>query len=282
MTKKDITYQDKLNELMLDISHPNNHGQAFILVEGESDIRLFRKFFNLSKCNVECIPGGNPKLEECVEDLIKISSLVIGIRDSDFIHLASTPYSNQNMFLTDYHDIEMTLISENDVFSALVFEFTEIPEVDHLSVRNKIINIIEQLSFLKWLNQLNNLELKFGCGFQDLISFDNLEIDFPKYFSRVLSKSPNAKITDILSILSEIQILEITNPNPFQLCNGHDFIKTFSQFVKERGTVKACSPDFVSSAFRMIYRNDYFSKTVLNSDIKNWAAINHCSIYAEI
>lgn len=81
-------------------------------------------------------------------------------------------------------------------------------------------------------------------------------------------------------VLSELEILQITNPNPFQLCNGHDFIKTFSHFVKEQGTVKTCSPDFVSSAFRMIYKNDYFTKTVLYSDIKKWADINHCVIYA--
>jgi len=34
MRKQDITYQDKLNELKLDLSHPNNSGIAFVLVEG--------------------------------------------------------------------------------------------------------------------------------------------------------------------------------------------------------------------------------------------------------
>ena len=43
MTSKDITYQDKLNELRLDTSHPNSTGLVFILLEGESDIRLFKQ-----------------------------------------------------------------------------------------------------------------------------------------------------------------------------------------------------------------------------------------------
>ena len=53
MKKQDITYQDKFNELRLDMSHPNSKGQAFVLVEGDSDIRLFRKLFDTNHCKVE-------------------------------------------------------------------------------------------------------------------------------------------------------------------------------------------------------------------------------------
>ena len=114
MKKQDITYQDKLNELKLDISHPNNSGIAFVLVEGESDIRLFRKFFNLENCKVENIPGGKFKLEECVRELMNNYPLLIGLRDADFLHLEGTAYSEPNMFLTDLHDMEMIVVSEDD------------------------------------------------------------------------------------------------------------------------------------------------------------------------
>ena len=63
MKKADISYQEKLNELRLDISHPNSNGISFILLEGDTHIRLFRKLFNLNNCKVENIPGGNKKLE---------------------------------------------------------------------------------------------------------------------------------------------------------------------------------------------------------------------------
>ena len=73
-----VTYQDKLNELRLDIIHPKSKGKVFVCVEGESDVRLFRKFFNLDHCKVECIPGGKFKLEECVIELVKVYQLIIG------------------------------------------------------------------------------------------------------------------------------------------------------------------------------------------------------------
>jgi hypothetical protein len=44
MKKEDITYQDKIDELILDISHPNSKGLVFIFVEGESDIKLSENF----------------------------------------------------------------------------------------------------------------------------------------------------------------------------------------------------------------------------------------------
>jgi hypothetical protein len=280
MIKQDITYQEKLNELRLDISHPNSNGKVFVLVEGESDIRLFRKFFNLQNCKVESIPGGNAKLEKCVNELVTVYALVIGIRDADFLHLRTVPYSNTNMFLTDYHDIEMTLVSEDTVFSALVFEYTNIPPADHAAIRSDIIKSIEQLSLLKWLNYKKNLKIVFSkTGFQDLISFTNLKIDFAQYFQRLLSQSPNAKITDVKIILSEMKKLKKLKPQSFQLCNGHDFMKAFSQFIRKKGKAKNITDEQISSAVRMIFNHDSLAKTLLYANTKNWADSNNCSIY---
>lgn len=280
MRKQDITYQDKINELRLDTSHPNSNGLTFILVEGDSDIRLFRKFFNLEACKVELVPGGNKKLEEGVEELLKIYNLIIGIRDADFMHLSENPYAKTNMFLTDQHDIEMCMISEDNIFETIILEFTDIPILENILVRNNILKLIEQISLLKWLNEIENLEIKFeGTGFQDLITFQNNIIDFNQYFNRLISKSPNAKIIDIEVIKTKIEDLKAKNPNPFQLCNGHDFIKALSQFLREKGKTKNLNDDLISSIFRINYNNSLFSKTVLYSKTKEWAENKTCTIH---
>jgi hypothetical protein len=280
MKKQDITYQDKLNELRLDISHPNNRGTAFVLLEGDSDIRLFRKLFNIENCKVESIPGGKIKLEECVGELTNVYPLIIGIRDADFINLGDQPYSKTNMFLTDFHDMEMMLVSENDVFSALVFEFSSLTQDKHIETRKNIISTIEQISLLKWLNDKENLEYKFEVGFQDLISFANLEIDFNQYFSRVLSKSPNARLTDISTVQEKLAALRESNPNSFQLCNGHDFLKALSQFLREVGDGKALGDDSISSSLRIAFTLEHYKQTTLFSNTKKWSEDNNCSLYA--
>lgn len=281
MKRQDITYQDKLNELRLDLSHPNSNGICFVLLEGETDIRLFRKFFNLENCKVENIPGGNPKLEAAVSGLVTIYELVIGIRDADFSNIETIPYSNKNIFLTDYHDIEMSLIADDDSISTIIFEFTDIPEVNHNEIREKVISTIEQISLLKWLNYSENLEIVFDkTGFQDLLAFANLTLDFDQYFSRLLSKSPNAKIVDIATIKSKMDALKTLNKHPYQICNGHDFVKGLTQFIREQGKAKSINDDIVSSILRIKYTKEKFSTTHLYASTKMWADSKNCSIYS--
>lgn len=279
MKRQDITYQDKINELKLDLSHPNSDGICFVLLEGETDIRLFRKFFNLKNCKVENIPGGNTKIEKAVSDLIEINKLIIGIRDADFINLETIPYSKKNMFLTDYHDIEMSLIADDETINSIIIEYTDIPAIDHNLIREKIISTIEKISLLKWLNYSENLEIVFDTGFQDLLSFVNMTINFDQYFSRLISKSPNAKIVDIATIKSKINNLKALNKHPYQLCNGHDFIKAFTQFIREHGNSKSIYDDIVSSALRIKYTKEKFSSTQLYASTKKWADSKNCSIY---
>ena len=281
MNRNDVTYLDKLNELSLDITHPNSQGLNFIFVEGDSDIKFFRKFFDLGKCKVENIPGGKNKLEECVDILVKRYRLILGIRDADFIHLNNLGYGNQNMFLTDFHDIEMTMVSNEIILNAVFFEFTNLPQNQYLNLRDNIIKTIEMVSYLKWLNDRENLELKFEPGFNDLVLFTNLYIDFDTYFGRVLKKSPNARITDINLIKNKLEDLKKLNPDMLQLTNGHDFLKTFVNYLKNVIGVNNLSSEIIASVLRISYNLEQFKKTSLYVHLKEWSNINGTRIFSE-
>jgi hypothetical protein len=281
MNRQDVTYQDKLNELRLDILHPNSFGVNFILVEGDSDIKLFRKLFDIEKCKIENIPGGKNKLEECVNTLINTYPLIIGIRDTDFLNLNNINYTKHNMFLTDKHDIETTMISDEDVLNTLVFEFTNTPKNQHISLLNNITTSIEMVGYLKWLNSIENLELKFGCGFQDLVSFNNFNINFDTYFSRVLLKSPNAKIIDINLIKSKITELKATNPENFLLTNGHDLVNTLANYIKNVSGIKGVSNENIASILRISFNHKQLEKTNLYTELNNWSNNNNTKIFKE-
>lgn len=286
MTREDITFQDKFGELMLDIGHPNSQGITFILVEGndDSDVRLYRKLFNDKTCKIEPIPGGYLKVEEAVESLLNGYDLIIGIRDADFIHLQGEEYSKVNMFLTDKHDIEMTMLAEDDVFSAVTHEFIDIEQTQHTTFRDSLLNNIKPLSLLKYLNCLNDLELKFAAmkGFTiDLISFQYDTFDLATYFGRLLAKSPKAKERDFNIIRDDIIALDSNPLDLFQLSNGHDAIKAFALFIKTSGNKhgKSISDDTFPSFFRTAFRKEHFYKTTLYSNIKNWADSKGRSIF---
>lgn len=279
MEKEDVTYQYKLNELKLDISHPNSKGINFVLVEGKSDIRLFRKLFNFDKCKVQNIPGGKIKLEECVSDLLKKHHLIIGIRDADFIHLNDKVYSKHNMFLTDFHDIEITILAQEDVLNALFFEYTNLPKEKHIDLRNNMMKSIEKLGCLKWLNDRENLEFKFSAGFQDLISFADKKIDFSKYLKRVLSKSDNARIKDKDIIQRKIDSLVLEKPDLLQLTNGHDLLKIFAKYFNEKTNHKRHDNEDLATAIRMSFTANHFEKTKLYIELLAWGKEKNTKLF---
>jgi hypothetical protein len=279
MKKADITYIEKLNELRLDISNPNSKGISFIFLEGDTDIRVFRKLFNLEKCKVESIPGGNKKLEDCVEELVKIYPLVIGIRDADFIRINTPKYSHINTFLTDLHDIEMTMLNFEPILNAIVFEYSKIDKSQHETFRSDLMNTIKHISYLKLLNDKENLELKFDSGFQDLISFANQKIDFEQYLDRVIAKSPNAVVKDRGLLRDMISLIEKSDPDLLQITNGHDLLNSFAKYFKEKENRNDVSRPVLETSLRMLFNFDYFRQTQLYRELSNWQIQNSVEIF---
>lgn len=280
MKKQDITFQDKVNELRLDITHPNSSNIVFVFVEGESDIRLFRKFFNTSSCKVENIPGGKFKLEEAVRLFITLNPLVLGIRDADFLHLNQSNYSEDNMFLTEYHDVEISMINEPIVFSTIIYEFTDIPGGEHLSVRDAIFSSISKIGTLRWLNDVQNLRLAFeGIGFRDLLDFDNQNINIDAYVQRVLSRSENAVVNDVQAISSMIAATSLQGIDLNQLCNGHDFVQALAQFLRVKGNGQMPSDAVLASIIRISFTIDHFKATQLYTDLQNWAELQVVELF---
>ncbi len=277
--KKDITYQDRLDEIRLDMLHRDNRGVTFIMVEGDTDIRLFRKLFDLDKCKVEYIPGGKLKVEDCVEELLEEYGLIVGILDADSRHLEEKNEEKKNIFLTDYHDIEMTMLAHDEVLHAILFEYIEIPKNNYHKLRDNILKSIKKISYLKWLNDRENLELNFKkTNFLPLISFDNFSLDFDTYLSRLLTKSENAKIKDDTIISQKTDELSRKNADLFQLTNGHDALHVFAKYIREKSKRKLVE-DSIPSAFRMLFTYVHFRKTNLHKALLEWANQNKTELF---
>ncbi len=99
MTQNDLTYQAKITELRLDITHPKNRGKVFMLLEGESDTKVYRKLCREDSVKTEWIPEGKTKLVEGLKELNKKYRLVIGVMDADFLHLEKKSVHIPNLFV---------------------------------------------------------------------------------------------------------------------------------------------------------------------------------------
>ncbi|TXI96937.1 MAG: DUF4435 domain-containing protein [Burkholderiaceae bacterium] len=279
MKKQDITFQDKYDEMLLEIAHPNNSEMVFVFVEGDTDVRIFRKLFSSKKCKVESIPGGNPKVEECTEKISEKIDLVFGIRDADFIHLGGEEYSRHNVFLSDFHDVEVTFILEDEIFSSILLEHSNLPVESHPTTRQFIVNAISDVSYLKWLNSKEDLEFCFS-PITEFIPFNESPFNVKEYFlERVLNKSSNPKIRDFDVVASKIENLKSLNPHPFYLCNGHDFIIALALFLRTKHAAKNVTENSLASAFRIAFTFEHWKRTKLYQQIEDWSRINSCSLY---
>ncbi len=278
MIKGNVSYQDKINELRLDFTHPNTKNKVFILFEGDTDVRLYRKLYPQANLKIEFLPNGKLFLEKGLQELSPLFKQIIGIRDADFAHLENQKPSLANLFFTDYHDTEMLMVASNATFSAILHEFCNLPQVEHEKIRTKLLEALRFISYFRWYNELNNLEFSFeNVGLGDVFEPKTFTINNKKCIEEVIQKSKNAKITDIDTILTEIAKLVDESHDNFQLCNGHDFMNILALFLNTHNK-EGLSEKRVSSHFRIAYNYSEYQQTKLHSQIKNWFVENDIEI----
>lgn len=285
MRQQDITYDYKLGELIMDARHPNNAGKVFICVEGESDIRFFRKFFDMDVCKIEQIPGGNSKVEQCTLTLKAIHKLVFGIRDADFLHLSDQPYQAPHMFLTDCHDMEMGMVANDAVFCDVLAEYAPLHEristnrTEQLALRQHIMQVLEPVSLTKWLNHRDELALTVRQSFVHLLGFPNQQFDFAAWLTLLLKKSSTATLSDIDTIMQKTGQLKQATPDPLQLCNGHDFLETMAEYLRQHMGKKGLKVEDLAVSFRLAFTPACWQQTRLYTQTQAWATEQQCKIY---
>lgn len=278
MRKEDITPESKIAELRLDIAHPKSKGKVFVLLEGESDVKLYRKLFNNDICKIETIPGGKISLEKGLEVLNDIYQLIIGIRDADFLHLEGKKSQFPNLFLTDYHDYEIMMASESQCHCSIFVEHTAINANEHNTTFERLLNSIRFLGYFRWYNEIENLEFNFkGLEINQLFNKTTFTIDENTLIKKVVERSPNAKNKDLEQVFDAVQQLYDTKHDLSQVCNGHDFMKVMAHFCSS--SHKGINEKEMATYFRIAYTQEMFQKTKLFKDTADWANQHNCMIY---
>lgn len=267
-----ITVNAVLNEIRLHANHPQNKNVVFILVEGDSDIRLFRSLFNQDNCRIKAIPGGNSKLEEGLSILCQEFEQVIGIRDADFMHLEGEKPQITVLFLTDSHDIETMMIASDEAFRSVVNEFYN-NTFNVLELRKAFFDSVRFLGYLRWYNNLNNMEFNFmGIGIGDFFDPNFLKLDEIRCVQNIINRSPNCKCKDVETILNGVGLLIKPEHDLTQVCCGHDVASSMAIFFNyHKSGIKGINGDRIQSQFRTAYNSHYFSDTKLFKELNEWA-----------
>ena len=265
--KQYLNEHDIINSIRLELRHPSGKNHIWVLVEGETDQRLFSRLIDAPSARIEIAHGGIGKLRVAVDILIKETNQVLGIRDADFLNLNRRSEPILNLFITDYHDVEMMIVSCDDSFRPLIAEYLNERLSDFSILRKEILQSISFLAGIRWLNDQKNLEFNFeGLGLGAFYEDEQKQINKENCIKNIHERSKNRNRNmdeDEINLLIE-EIVDYYN-----LCNGHDFIKALAlhiTFVRKKGIKDST----LAESLRISYRKEDFCKTNLFSSLRNW------------
>lgn len=260
------------NEIKLLFNSPALKDKILLIIEGKSDFKIYKSLFDDK--NVYLHKNGScDGLVPLLEHLnLEYMDCCLAIKDADFDNLEGKKYPQlQNLFLTDFHDIEMMMI-DDEAENKICSEFLDKKEID---IFKKCINDIIYISYIKWLNISKKL-----CLCVDVFSRlgDIYDGNTPVKLSSCKEKLKRvennvAKCCDfeknIESFISENQTSDFLN-----LTNGHDFCNALAIFIKAHNG-ENISGSNLERFIRATYSFEKFKKSKLFAHIKEWETA-HC------
>lgn len=261
-----------------------NNDLSYLIVEGKTDYRLFKKFIDDKCCEIE-IAFGNLKVIDVVSELKKRKfERIIGIIDADF-RILDEEEEIDDILTTDYHDMEISFI-ESPSFDTLISEYSQeeklIKSYNSIAdLKKYFFELIKNLGFLKWLNKKEDLGLIFkplnpegkAIDYSLFISSDKLEYKGDDKLIDAILNFCNGKVkvdikkSELIKKLDEFK----KEVDLRHLCNGHDIMNVISvSFRKHISNLnsKSISANQLEKEFCLSYESRYFVTTNLYKKIK--------------
>lgn len=266
-----------INSIRLQLRHPSGADKVWIIVEGETDQKLFSKLVNGKHVEVEISNGGVKGLLRSVSELLKETGRIIGIRDADFMHLEGKKETAENIFLCDFHDAEMMIISCDKAYLQVIAEYLS-EEKKPISTRDTILKSIAYIGGIRWLNYSESLELNFkNLSLGDIYDGKTFTLDEDRLVNEITDRSPKSR----RSISKDEVRWKIKNVTDYlNLCNGHDFQKAFALFISHN-SAKGVNHAEIGRAFRVAYRFEDFQKSNLYNQLKEWSDSQKRSLFKQ-
>ena len=270
--KANTNGNDKANDIRLSLNTPSGSKIVWVLVEGEDDGKIYPKFFDASKAKVEYV-NGKTSLIEALEILTQETKQVVGIADADFLHLNKLYPRVKNLFYTDYHNIEMTMLSFEEVRNNLLTEYQM--QDKQAAIWQNVLEEASYIGYIRWYNDINDNKINFsGIGYgkiADLVD-QKLKLQKPLLLATLNQRSPNKE--GILTDETVNTFIETNSTDDsMNLCSGHDAATFLSLIIGSRTTPKG-----VETALRLSFNIQHFRRTKLYKQLQEWQNQNSFQI----
>lgn len=276
----------------------SNSHKYYLLTEGEKDTLLFSKFINKETIEIRPVFGCS-KLLECFNILKhREFNRYIGVIDGDFHRILGTVPEIENLFLVDFHDIEIMMIKSSALnnivnISGYGSKVKEFEKDKNIALLNALLNSAKNIGYLRLANNIHSLGLKFKpdkpegnqIPYKDFICDDLVFRSCETMIKRIIDYSRNKNV----NLKSEVDIKEKffeVSKNEYdidQLVNGHDITNILSMFfVKKIKCKKSMVADHnaITDSLILAFETTEFQKTNLYKELKKWSGKNGIVLFA--
>jgi hypothetical protein len=272
-----IDENDKKNEIRLLFKHPLYKGKVICVVEGQSDVRLFRKLLKHDDLKLETVDGKKDLIKVMKELSVEFPEQILAICDADFEHLTgeSFEYKDFSVFTTDYHDAEILMLNSLSLIT-FIHEYTANDKVDLLceNLYEKVTSAGYLIGLLRWINYSEKLKLNFkGLNFNEFIDVSNftITIDLDVLIQSLLKRS-QAKLDFINEeyLIEKLEEYKLKNGCLLQVCCGHDLTNIISMVYRNKWASLETNMEKnkVEAALRIGYQHNCFANTKLGKELK--------------
>ena len=270
--KSNVSAIDKVVDIRLSLNSDEGSKIVWILVEGEDDCKIYPKFFDETKAKVEFVNGGKGQLMIALNILNQETKQVIGIQDADFLHLDKKYPPITNLFFTDFHDIEITMLNFDGVLCNLLTEYRMQDKKD--AVWQNVLHEASFVGYVRWYNETmkcsdeNFKGLNFrGIGYGDYLDGCKITLNRQHFLDKLNERTDREETVtkdDIENFIAQHRTTDVLN-----LCNGHDVTKMLSLIIGSRLSYKQ-----LGKHIRLSFQLNHFEKTELCAKIYNWQSHN--------
>lgn len=260
-----ITPETIADEIIMQWKSPGFANKTLILVEGKDDRLFYYKFFNHDTSEVVDCKGCKKVIE--VYKILQRRSLFlhVTIKDSDFERLNGPTISNDNFFLSDCHDYEMMCLKNPRTVKSL-FENLAIPYDEKIIER--VFSDLQYLSYFKWYNYTYHNNYKFKTFSVTDKSAEELR-QFNHIHACILPVSPNCNQIEESTLDKFIDEKKVCDP--YELTNGHDFIRRLCHHIKRKHREWSnLNEERLKNILHPCFNKEDFAETNLYHIIKAW------------
>lgn len=254
--------------------------RSFLLVEGISDKRFFKRFTDESECFITVCFGKENALAAIKTLAADDTQGVLGVLDRDFSEIFGYPEHSGYAMFTDHNDLEIMILT-TDALDIVLTQYADDNALQKFETekgktfREVMFDISAFLGALRIYSIQRGLNMKFEGMKYRFLDRNSVDLDRFKTVQHVTGRTDPKPRIPHKEIMDSVETELKNTAQSRDICCGHDCVRIFGRALNRQiGKVNIFDSDDgvgqLETILRVAYSWENFQKTKLYENIRDW------------